>query len=279
MNRLIQSETAEIEAELVFLRPMEGRPVIYQYEPPPGVPARTGEYDAHRIRIRDGRPIADRLSLDVEGFVLVRAPTAVRDFADDAQVRAAYYPKVERIIAAATGAQLAVNFDHTIRNAARAESGEAGIRPPVGRAHNDFTLRSGPERARKELEVRGLDAGKLLRHRFAIVNLWRPIGNVVERWPLALCDARTIEPADLVTTDLVYPDRIGEIHAMQANKGQRWFYFPRVTPDEAILIKVYDSSDQVARFTAHGAFDDPASPPDAPERESIEARALVIYPG
>ena len=60
-------------------------------------------------------------------------------------------------------------------------------------------------------------------------------------------------------------------------EAQRWFHFPRLSPDEAILIKGYDSAEDVARFAAHSAFDDPASPPDAPERESIETRALVIY--
>jgi hypothetical protein len=109
------------------------------------------------------------------------------------------------------------------------------------------------------------------------MNLWRPIGNVVEKWPLALCDARSIANGDLVATDLVYPDRVGEIYAMQFNPGQHWFHFPRVTPDEAILIKVYDSAEGVARFAAHGAFEDPGSRPDAPERESIEARSLVIF--
>src|SRR3546814_8276607 len=58
-------------------------------------------------------------------------------------------------------------------------------------------------------------------------------------------------------------------YVLSFNPAQRWYYFPRLTPDEAILIKGYDSAeDGVARFTAHGAFDDPASPSDAPERES-----------
>src|SRR3546814_16022897 len=94
--------------------------------------------------------------------------------------------------------------------------------------------------------------------------------------PLALCDATTIAPGDLVASDLVYRDRVGETYVLSFNPAQRWYYFPRLTPDEAILIKGYDSAeDGVARFTAHGAFDDPASPSDAPDRESLEARDLV----
>jgi len=48
-------------------------------------------------------------------------------------------------------------------------------------------------------------------------------------------------------------------------------------PDEAVLIKVYDSAEDVARFSAHTAFEDPTTPDHAPARESIEARTLVIF--
>ncbi len=277
MTAISRIEAAATQAPLYFLRPMDGRPVSYQYDPPPGIPKRTGEYDPHPITIRNARPIAPALSLDVEGFALVDAPDFTA-FDDEAAIRATYYPAVERLIAAATGAALVINFDHNVRNAARAANGEAAIREPVPRTHNDFTLRSGPDRARRELEQRGLDAEALLRRRFAIVNLWRPIGRPVLKSPLALCDARTIAREDLIATDLVYRDRVGETYALRHNDAQRWYHFPRLTPDEAILLKGYDSAEDVARFTPHGAFDDPDSPPDAPERESIETRALVIYP-
>lgn len=268
-----------VEAPLNFLRPMVGRPVSYQYDPPPGVPIRTGAYDPHAVVIADARPISDRLSLDVEGFALIQSVSTFADFGDEDAIRAVYYPEVERIIAASTGAALVVNFDHNIRSAARAAAGETGIRGPVDRTHNDFTDRSGRDRAQRELAARGLDANALLKRRFAIINLWRPIGRAVEKSPLALCDATTIAPAELVASDLVYRDRVGETYSLSFGAGQRWYYFPRLTPDEGILIKGYDSSQRgVARFTAHTAFDDPTSPPDAPERESIEARALVIYP-
>jgi hypothetical protein len=277
MTAQTRIETAAVEAPLNFLRPMEGRPVSYQYDPPPGVPQRSGEDDAHVVTIRNARPFAALLSLDAEGFALIRAPGAFTDFHDDAAICSTYYPEVERWLADATGAALVINFDHNVRNAARAARGEAGIRAPVARTHNDFTLRSGPERARRELERRGLDAEILLRGRFAIVNLWRPIGRAVEKSPLALCDARTLATDDIVAADLVYRDRTGETYALRHNPAQRWHYFPRVSPDEAILIKSYESDPGMARFAPHSAFDDPTSRPDAPERESIETRSLIIY--
>src|SRR4051794_17892169 len=119
-----------VEAALNFLRPMEGRPAAYQYEPPPGVPARIGAYDPHRISIRDGRPKAAELSLDREGFYLLEAQSDFADFGDEEAIRGVYYPEVERLIARATGAARVIAFDHNIRSAARAAAGEAGIRGP-----------------------------------------------------------------------------------------------------------------------------------------------------
>jgi hypothetical protein len=277
MNAQSPIFAAAVEADLNFLRPSNERPVSYQVEPPPGVPERTGIYDAHAVTIRNGRDLADGSALDVEGFALIHAPSAMRDFSDDAAIRAAYYPEAASLVARATGASRVIVFDHNVRNAARAASGESGIRAPVPRTHNDFTARSGPERARRELELRGLDAGSLLIRRFAIVNLWRPIGRPVWKSPLALADARTIDAADVVAADLVYKDRTGETYALRHNPRQLWYYFPVMSPAEAILIKSWESSPQAARFSPHGAFEDPTSPPDAPERESIEVRALVIY--
>ena len=268
---------AVTEAPLQFLRPMRERPFSYQYDPPEGTPARNGTYDAHLVQIRNARPLVPGLSLDLEGFTLVRAPD-FSDYDDEEALRSDYFPAVERVIAEAIGAERVIAFDHNIRNAGRAAKGEAGIRGPVPRAHSDFTHRSGAERARAELELRGLDADDLLSRRFAIINLWRPINRPALKSPLALADVRTVAPGDLVATDLIYRDRVGETYSVQHNEAQRWHYFPNMSPSEAILLKGYDSDESVARFTPHVAFDDPLSPADAPERESIEVRALAIYP-
>ena len=277
MNAQTRIFPAAVTAQLNFLRPMEGRPVSYQYDPPPGIPQRTGTYDGYAVAIRNARPLAAGLSLDLEGFALLDAPSAFADFHDDKAIGSSYYPEVERLLRAATGAALAIVFDHNVRNAARAARGEAGIRGPVPNIHNDFTLRSGPDRARRELERRGIESRGLLRHRFSIINLWRPIGRPVEKSPLVLGDARTIADEDLVAADLIYRDRTGETFSVKHNPAQSWYYFPLLTPDQAILIKSYESDPQAARFSPHAAFDDPTSAPGAPERESIEARALVIH--
>ncbi len=58
---------------------------------------------------------------------------------------------------------------------------------------------------------------------------------------------------------------------------QQGYYIPHQRNDEVLLLKCYDSDERAARFTAHSAFADPTSPPDAPSRESIEARTIVFF--
>jgi hypothetical protein len=148
------------------------------------------------------------------------------------------------------------------------------VRGPTGRVHVDQTKKSGPDRLRFGF---GPDAEDLLLGRFAIVNVWRPIRGPLLDAPLALCDARSVAKENLVASDLVFKDRVGETYAVTNSPEQRWFYCPRMTRNEALLLKCYDSATDVARFAPHGAFDDPTTPPSAPPRESIELRALVFF--
>ncbi len=271
-------QLAQVTAGLNYLAPMKERSVAYTFEPPPGKPQRNGEVDRRVVAIRDLRPAATHLSLDEQGFAFLRRPSAVKNFYDDAEVKAVYYPEVEQAMQEATGAARVIAFDHNLRSGAQTARKERGIKEPVKRAHNDFTLASGPRRARDELAARGEDAAALA-NRFAIVNLWRPIGGPVLESPLAVCDAASIALEDFIPTDLVYRDRVGETYSAAFNPRHRWFYAPRMTADEVLLLKCYDSAeDGRARFTAHTAFDDPTSPPDAPPRESIEVRTLILYP-
>ena len=168
-----------------------------------------------------------------------------------------------------------VVFDHTVRDSARGSRTTRSLREPVRRVHNDQTFDSGPRRVRDHLPPE--EAAERLKHRFAIINLWRPLATV-EQLALALCDARSIATDDLVPSDLVYPDKVGEIYSLLHNPEHRWYWFPRLRSDEALLLKIYDSStDGIARLTAHTAFDDPTTRPEAPPRRSIELRTLVLW--
>jgi hypothetical protein len=265
-----------VQTTLNYFATSSEKPFIYTYEPPPGMPRATGKSEPHRVPIRNAR-LEDNLSLDKQGFQLVRHLSAVHDFYDPAEVKEIYFPEVERLLKEVTGAEKVVIFDHQVRNIELSKQGEKNAREYVWIVHNDYTAKSGPRRVTDHLP--GAEAEERLRHRFAEINVWRPIRGPVQSTPLAVCDAQSIEPRDFVPTDFIYRDKVGEVYRFAYNPHHRWFYFPQLERNEVILLKCFDSKDDGrARFSAHSAFDDPTSPPDAPSRESIEVRALVFWP-
>ncbi len=274
-NPTLQTDHS-VEASLRYLVSAEERIANYACKPPPGVPRRSGTYENYTMAIQNGRTITDRLSLDRQGFQLVRYETRVKDFYNAEEVKSVYYLEVEQLLKDALGAEKVVVFDHNVRCAPRAKAGDRSVSGTSHTAHNDYTLRSGPQRARDLLEAE--EAEERLQHRFMQINVWRPIRGPVQESPLAVCDAQSMEPKDFVETDLIFEYRTGEIYTVAHNANHRWIYFPNMQRNETLFLKGYDSmADGRARFTAHAGFDDPTSPPDALARESIEARTFVFF--
>lgn len=265
-----------VEASVTYLVDTGEKPVVYIPAPGAGELRRTGQYSRYSVPIHDGRAIARDLSLDRHGFVLTRHDTSVSDFHDPEEVRSLYYPEMERLVKAATGASRVLVFDHNVRVDGGTGRNDKGVREPVRIVHNDYTARSGPQRVRDLLDADEAEA--LLKNRVAQINVWRPIQGPVQTAPLALADAQSIAPDDLATLYLVYPDRIGENYVATYSPDHRWYYFPEMQSHEAILIKGYDSMDDGrARFALHTAFDDPTSPAHAAPRRSIEVRTLAFF--
>lgn len=233
----------------------------------------SGTEERREVDVRDGR--RENFSLDVNGFTLVRHATAVRDFFDAAELERVYYPEVEKLVKEVSGASRVVVFDHTLRSGDDAEREARLIREPVLSAHNDYTEWSGPQRVR---EILPDEAERLLERRFAIIQVWRAINRPILANPLAIADARSVAAQDLLVAERRYPHRVGQIYRLKYNPAHRWYTFPRMRRDEALVFKVFDSAtDGRARFTPHTSFDDPATPPDAYPRQSIEARTLAFF--
>jgi hypothetical protein len=264
-----------VEGELNYLASTGARPRTYAYDPPPGEPLTTVVPETHTLSIHDVRPVARVVSLDEEGFALLQHRSAVSEFADDDEIKRTYYPETAGVLKEATGADRVFIFDHTIRRrGVGAPDRRDGLRQPVARVHVDHTAKSGPQRVRDLLPE---EAEDLLKGRVQIINLWRPIRNPVRDAPLAVCDARTVKSEDLVPSDLVYRHRTGETYSVTYRPEHAWFYVPAMRPDEALLLKCYDSEiDGRARFVPHSAFIDPTAAPNVAPRESIEIRALVF---
>jgi hypothetical protein len=237
-----------------------------------------GNYVMQPVAVLNARRRAEGFSLDREGFLLTLQPSAVGDFYDDGEIAAVYEAEVKALVRRETGALRVEIFDHTRRADSQEVQKARGIREPASIIHNDYTARSGPIRLRDHFSDAPEEAEALLSRRFAIVNVWRSIRGQVQRAPLALCDAMSVVSEDLVSVERQAKDRIGEIQQAVYNPAHRWYYFPELVPDEALLIKTYDSAtDGRARFTIHTAFEDPNSAADAPPRESIETRCFVFF--
>jgi hypothetical protein len=266
---------AFVEAPVNYLADLSVTPVTYNPPAGTGLPKRVGNYRDFSVKIADGRPFAADMSLDRQAFKLVNHDTEVRDFYDAGEIKTRYYAEVEALIKRETGASKVVIFDHTVRTADRAV--ERGLRTPVRSVHCDYTEKSGPQRVRDLLPAD--EAEVRLKKRFAEYNVWRSIApEPVEMTPLGLVDSQSLAPRDLAVCDLVYADRTGEIYQGVYNPDHRWFYFPKMTRDEAIVIKCYDSlRDGRARFSLHSAFDDPTTPADPKPRQSIEVRAFAFF--
>lgn len=261
----------------------------------------------------------ERRTCDANGFELSNAPLDDDgiDFFDHDQIVQRYYALCTALVAENTGAR-AYAFDHNIRSASGKRSqkritGGQPVQEPLHLVHGDYTLTSAPKRLRDltrppsgndtlcsvlpagESLIDPADAEKVLKGgRFAIINVWRSIADTpVAVHPLALCDGRRVDPKDLVVFEIHYQDRIGENYLAKYARPHHWYYYPRMTRAEALLIKQWDSAGVLARsdgalpdgsdtnapctFSFHSAFDDPTSPLNAPERWSIEVRCMVIY--
>jgi hypothetical protein len=266
-----------VVGSLNFIVRQDSKPYFHSALLTGGKPKFFFDTEAREVQIRDLRTLR-RTSVDREGFELLSHRTAVADLNDDEAVAGPYYRELEQMLRERFDASEVVIFDSTRRSDRQGgASNSDGARRPASHIHVDYTVDSGPKRVRELLGDE--EANRLLREgaRIRQINVWRPIVGPVERSPLALADASTISPDDLFATDHVFPERIGEIYHLAYSPEQRWFYAPRMTRDEVLLIKGWDSLDQgPARFTPHTAFELPDTLRSAPPRESIETRTLVI---
>jgi hypothetical protein len=274
------AETAEldlapetIEATLNYIVD-DGNKVFTIVASPGGSDTRSGGTpDPRRVKIHNGR--GKDFVLERNGFRFVHHDTKVADFYDEAEIKRVYYPEMVELIKAESGAKRVVVFDHTLRTADDELRESKKIREVVRRVHNDYTEWSAPQRVRDILPD---EAEDLLKRRFAVIQTWRPIRHPVETYPLAIADAQTLSPSDMIVSERRAPGRIGQTYAIKYNPAHQWYWFPRMRREEAYVFKVFDSEkDGRARWTAHTAFDDPTTPPHARPRESIEIRTLAFF--
>ena len=266
------------QGALTFIVPQKEKPAFHSSALTGGDPKVLFDTEERTVDIADMRALPEAPSIDREGFELIRHETAVSELYDDDAIAGPYYQEIEDLLKQRFGASRVIIFDATRRS--DGGSGAAnpdGLRGPARRVHVDYTAASGPQRVK---DVLGTEEGEKLLNsdaRIIQINVWRPIRGPVKRAPLALADASSVAADELVATDQVFPDRVGEIYHLAHAPTQKWYYAPDMDVDEVIIIKGWDTLDDGrAKYTPHGAFDLPDTAPDAPPRESIEIRTLVV---
>jgi hypothetical protein len=275
MSQSALAADAAIRAGLNYIVDTGVKPVNETYGPNGLMRVQSASFVRHVVPITDGRPLRESFSLDTSGFVLADHPTAMKNFLDPSELKSVYYREMEKLIAAESGATRVHVFDHTLRSGDKDARDTLKIREPVRAVHNDYTEWSGPQRVR---DLMGTETEALLARRFAIIQVWRAISQPIARDPLAIAEASSLAQQDFIAAERRFPDRVGEIYQFAYNPAHRWFYFPHMRRDEALVFKVYDSAkDGRARWGAHTSFDDPTTPADAGPRESIEIRAFAFF--
>ncbi len=238
-NRIsLPDDLPTVNARVSYLAPGDGPVKVRVFPPGSGIATERPASVQHVVAIRDVRSVARNLKLDEHGFEFHGSRSVFRDFYNDSMVQERYYPEVEDRMRELTGALAVIVFDHNVRSAARAARGDPGVRVPVDQIHNDYTEESGPKRKREILDAAG--RADLMNRRVAFVNLWRPIVGPVQDNALALCEAHSVAPQDLVTTDihhfgeddLTEPRHRGQIYSVRHNPAHRWFYVSDMQPDE-----------------------------------------------
>jgi hypothetical protein len=269
--------SADTQGLLTFVVNTGEKPVTYADQQLDAGARTLGTYEERMVTLHDGRPCRDALSLDREGFLLARHRSDVQDFFDESELRATGYAEAQALVRHHTGASEVLIFDHTYRVETLEKRKRLNLRAPVVSVHNDYTEWSAPKRVRDLVPPE--DVERRLARRYLFVNVWRPLMGPVETTPLALCDAGSLDARDVIAADHIYDaGRRGETYRIAFNPGQRWLYFPRMTRDEVVLIKCFDSeTDGRARFSAHGAAKlTTPPPPGAAPRESVEIRTIAF---
>jgi hypothetical protein len=230
--------------------------------------------EEHVVPIHDVRPLTEELSFDRNGFLLVKGQFSTDVPADEAALKSLYAREATALITRLTGADKVISFGTMLRTDAK-DAGDGNL--PAFGAHVDYGARTVRDFTLDHMPQE--EAERRLAGRHMLINIWRPL-RTVERSPLALCDASTVLREDLFQSEV--RGGLGDAGRrslwgfnLAYNPDHRWYYAPRMQPDEAYVFRLFDSDSDAVQFTGHSAFEDPGSTPDALPRQSIEIRTIA----
>ncbi|KAF3058426.1 hypothetical protein GL218_05723 [Daldinia childiae] len=250
-----------------------------------GYPSTNFKNEEYNVRITDARTYKDNFNLDTHGFAFPDGGIIPEEILqgirskDKTLVSAQYYPLVDTLVKEKTGATRVIIFDHTYRKkdpALSPKENPNGREQPATLVHCDQSANGAVRRVYRHA---GEDAERLLQGRAQIINVWRPLNDVVEDWPLALMDYRSAKTSEIHPTN-IFKEKVelqGQTVSINYSEDQKWYYLDQQRSDEVTFIKIWDNKEGVAKLCPHCAFPHPRAPKDAQPRESIEVRCLVFY--
>lgn len=263
-----------IEAAVPYAGPMTVRPRFHANDHSRDVLA----IEPLVTRVVNARTLDPAPGLEREGFELVQHRSAIADFRDPAQGKQDV-AEIHALLLEVSGADaVAVTPDGVLRFSERSpDSGRLDNSRPARFVHVDvsdataavFAAQANPHPDRR---VR----------RFCQYNVWRALSPPPQDAPLAVCDARSVEPADLIAADAIFdvrdaPEWTFEALVVRGNPRHRWFYFRDMNRDEVLVFKTNDSDPTRSHCVPHVAVDDRGCPSDAPPRVSIEMRGTAYW--
>jgi len=259
------------------------------------------EQDAHTLEVHDARLLpqdANILLPSSAGFTVVPHVSSITDWSNNEFLTSTYYDEVYAALRELTGAE------HTFAaqpHVSRLEGSPKQESQPFYHLHNDYTRNmkeayvcamSGEEPDQSSwameekyvmmfvngsdvparMKAAGLTAERLSERRVVMLNTWRNTSDEpLRRCPLAVADQRTIKSGDGC-------DGVVGRAGLVRREGQQFYYYPMLTRDELLVFIGYDSAAKEHAPCAHSAFDDANTPSDAPPRQSIELRCVLVMP-
>jgi hypothetical protein len=263
-----------IEAAVPYAGPMAVRPRFHANDHSRDVL----DIESRRMQVANARSIDPSPALEREGFELVRHRSAIADFRDPS-IGDRHVGEIHQLLLAVSGADaVAVTPHGVLRFSERsADSGRLDNSRPARFVHVDVsdataTVLAAQANPHPDRRVR----------RCCQYNVWRALSPPPQDAPLALCDARSVEAADLVPADAIFdvrdaPEWSFEALVVRGNPRHRWFYFRDMNRDEVLVFKTNDSDPARSHCVPHVAVDDASCPADAPPRVSIEMRGTAYW--
>ena len=268
---------SNIYSEITFIKKQKKKPYYDSSAITGMIPKLYFKTQNKKVLIRDARKLKNK-NIDKEGFTLLKYKKSYDATNIDTNLEE-YKIELAAFLKNIINYKYINIFDLTKRsNSKEGASNADGPRQPAARAHVDYTLNSGPKRAKKVIGKERFLWAKENKYRVFQLNVWRPLSKIVYSSPLAFADARSINIKDLVATDQIFPDRIGEIYHLSYNINQVWYWVPEMKNNEILLLKGWDSinNKSIAKFTPHTSFNLAGQDIKIFPRESIEARIFFI---